>query len=341
MTLNAASRQYSEADPLHIHIENSRTMMPVFTVHPEQYEAALSRHPDIAKRIRTTWGSDQDIYQDAMQTADAMITYRFPHKSLASDAKRLKLLQVLGAGVDYLLPLDWVPAGIQVLTNSGAHLPKAAQSGLMALLMVNARMPALMWNHRRHAWDRQFTSALNGKTVLIVGVGSIGGGIAELAKQFGMHVIGIRRSGAPHPHVDSMHKPEALHTLLPQADFVLLNTALTEETRFLIGEGEIELMRTGAGLINMSRGGLIDPAALDVALRAGKLGGAMIDVTYPEPPPADWPYWETPNLVITPHVLSDDIEHYIPHTLDLFFNNIRRHFNGETLTNLVDLSRSY
>ena len=336
-----ATRSYTEADPLHVHIENSRTMMPVFTVRPDQYDAALRRHPDVAARIRTTWGVDQDIYRDAMQTADAMITYRFPHQALAADARRLRLLQVLGAGVDYLLPLDWVPPGIEVLTNSGAHLPKAAQSGLMALLMVNARMPALMWNHRRHGWDRQFTSALNGKTVLIVGVGTIGGGIAELARQFGMQVLGIRRSGAPHPAVDEMHGPEALHALLPRADFVLLNTALTEETRFLIGADEIECMRTGAGLINMSRGGLIDPAALDAALRAGKLSGAMIDVTYPEPPPADWPYWETPNLVITPHVLSDDIEHYIPHTLDLFFNNLRRHFHGEPLTNLVDLSRSY
>ncbi|QET06070.1 MULTISPECIES: NAD(P)-dependent oxidoreductase [Cupriavidus] len=341
MPSTTASRDYSSADPLHIHIENSRAMMPVFTVHTDQYEAALGRHPDVAARIRTTWGHDQDIYHDAMETADAMITYRFPHKTLRDDGKRLKLLQVLGAGVDYLLPLDWVPSGLQVLTNSGAHLPKAAQSGLMALLMLNARMPALMWNHRRHAWDRQFTSALNGKTVLIVGVGAIGGGIATLAKQFGMHVMGIRRSGAPHESVDSMHLPGALRDLLPQADFVLLNTALTEETRFLIGAEEIARMRDGAGLINMSRGGLIDPAALDSALRTGKLGGAMIDVTYPEPPPADWPYWETPNLVITPHVLSDDIEHYIPHTLDIFFNNIRRHFHGEPLTNLVDLARSY
>lgn len=336
-----ATRPYTEADPLHVHIENSRTMMPVFTVRPDQYDAALLRHPDVAARLRTTWGTDQDIYRDALQTADAMITYRFPHRTLGADARRLRLLQVLGAGVDYLLPLDWVPPGIEVLTNSGAHLPKAAQSGLMALLMVNARMPALMWNHRRHRWDRQFTSALNGKTVLIVGVGTIGGGIAELARQFGMQVLGIRRSGAPHPAVDEMHGPEALHALLPRADFVLLNTALTEETRFLIGADEIERMRTGAGLINMSRGGLIDPAALDAALRAGKLSGAMIDVTHPEPPPEDWPYWETPNLVITPHVLSDDIEHYIPHTLDLFFNNLRRHLQGEPLTNLVDLSRSY
>jgi phosphoglycerate dehydrogenase-like enzyme len=327
--------------PLHVHVENARTLMPVFIVRPDQYEQALQRHPDVAARIRTSWGWDQDIYAQEARTADAMITYRFPHQRLKADAPGLKLLQILGAGVDYLLPLDWVPPGVTVLTNSGAHVPKAAQSALMALLMLNARVPELTWCQRRREWNRIFTSTLEGKTLLIVGVGQIGGGAATHAKNFGMRVIGTRRSGAPHPDVEQMHKPEALHDLLPQADFVLVNTALTPETRFIISDQEFALMRDGAGFVNMSRGGLVDPAALDRALRSGKLSGAIIDVTYPEPPPADWPYWDTPNLVITPHVLSDDIENYVPRTLDLFFNNLRHHFAGEPLTNVVDLGRNY
>ena len=327
--------------PLHVHVENARTLMPVFIVRPDQYEQALQRHPDVAARIRTSWGWDQDIYAQEARTADAMITYRFPHQRLKADAPGLKLLQILGAGVDYLLPLDWVPPGVTVLTNSGAHVPKAAQSALMALLMLNARVPELTWCQRRREWNRIFTSTLEGKTLLIVGVGQIGGGAATHAKNFGMRVIGTRRSGAPHPDVEQMHKPEALHDLLPQADFVLVNTALTPETRFIIADREFALMRDGAGFVNMSRGGLVDPAALDRALRSGKLSGAIIDVTYPEPPPTDWPYWDTPNLVITPHVLSDDIENYVPRTLDLFFNNLRHHFAGEPLTNVVDLGRNY
>jgi phosphoglycerate dehydrogenase-like enzyme len=327
--------------PLHVHVENARTLMPVFIVRPDQYDQALQRHPDIAARIRTTWGWDQDIYAQEARTADAMITYRFPHQRLQGDAPNLKLLQILGAGVDYLLPLDWIPTGVTVLTNSGAHVPKAAQSALMALLMLNARVPELTWCQRRREWNRIFTSTLEGKTLLIVGVGQIGGGAATHAKNFGMRVIGTRRSGAPHPDVEQMHRPEALHDLLPQADFVLVNTALTPETRFIIADKEFALMRDGAGFVNMSRGGLVDPAALDRALRSGKLSGAIIDVTYPEPPPADWPFWDTPNLVITPHVLSDDIENYVPRTLDLFFNNLRHHFAGEPLTNVVDLGRNY
>jgi phosphoglycerate dehydrogenase-like enzyme len=326
---------------MHVHVENAGAMMPVFQVRRDQYERALERHPDIASRIRTTWGWDQDIWKKEARTAEAIITYRFPKETLAADAPNLKLLQILGAGVDYLLPLDWLPPGVRMLTNSGAHVPKAAQSGLMTLLMLNARLPELAWSQRRKKWNRVFTTTLEGKTLLIVGVGAIGTGIARHAKDFGMRVLGIRRSGAPQPHVDEMHPPGALHALLPQADFVVLNTALTPETRFLMGAKEFALMRRGAALVNMSRGGLVDPAALDAALRSGQLSGAMIDVTLPEPPSEGWPYWDTPNLIITPHVLSDDIEAYVPRTLDLFFSNLRHYFAGEPLTNLVDLKRNY
>lgn len=338
---NTESQSYTETNPFRIHIENSRSLMPVFIVRPDQYDPALAKFPDVAKRVHTTWGFDQENYRASAAEADAMITYRFPKDTLGKDAPKLKMLQVLGAGVDYLLPLDWVPNNVTVLTNAGAHVPKASQSALMTLLMVNARLPELMTSQRQRKWNRVFTTTLEDKTLLIVGVGQIGGGAAAHAKSFGMKVLGIRRSGSAHPAVDEMHKPEALHDLLPRADIVLVNTALTAQTRFLFGPKEFALMRRGAGFINMSRGGLVDHAALDAALRGGHLSGAAIDVAYPEPPPVDWPYWDTPNLMITPHVLSDDIDAYVPRTLDIFFNNLRRHFAGEPLTNVVNLGREY
>jgi phosphoglycerate dehydrogenase-like enzyme len=230
---------------------------------------------------------------------------------------------------------------VTVLTNSGAHVPKAAQSALMGLLLLNARIPELIDSRHRREWNRVFTTTLADKTLLIVGVGRIGGGAAEHAKAFGMKVLGIRKSGAPHSAVDEMHGPDKLHALLPRADFVLLNAALTPETRFLFGAKEFALMRRGAAFMNMSRGGLVDPAALDAALRSGQLGGAMIDVAYPEPPGNDWVNWDTPNLIVTPHVLSDDIDEYVPRTLDVFFDNVRRYLDGRPLTNVVDLVRQY
>ena len=138
-----------------------------------------------------------------------------------------------------------------------------------------------------------------------------------------------------------MHTPDALHSLLPRADIVLVNTALTPDTRFIMGEKEFGVMRKGAGFINMSRGGLVDPAALDKAKHNNHQKNNNKNVTYPEPPPEDWPYWDTPNLIITPHVLSDDIDNYVPRTLDLFFDNLRSFFDGRPLTNQVDLGRNY
>lgn len=334
-------RTYSPTNPFRVHIENSRSLQPVFIVFPDQYEAALARHPDIARVVKTTIGYDLENYAESMRDADAMIGYRFPKEGLAETAPKLKWIQILGAGIDYLLPLDWLPRHVALTTNSGAHVPKASQSALMALMMLNARIPYLVTSQRKHEWNRVFTPTLEGKTLLVVGVGRIGGGAAEQAKRFGMRVIGIRRSGDPHPAVDEIHRPEALHSLLPQADFVLLNLALTPATKFIMGQKEFWLMKRGGAFINMSRGGLVDLNALAYCLREGHLSGAIVDVTLPEPLPADSPIWDTPNLIITPHVLSDDIEQYVPRTLDIFFENVRRHMAGEPLHNLVDPAREY
>lgn len=332
---------FSEKRPFVVHVENSKSLMPVFIVRPDQYEAALKRHSDVAKLVRTTMGYDGENYAESMREADAMIGYRFPRERLTETAPHLKWIQVLGAGVDYLLPLDWVPQDLKLTNNCGAHVPKAAQSALMTLLMVNAQLPRLATEQRAHRWTRIFTPVIEGKTLLIVGVGHIGGGAATEAKRVGIKVIGIRKSRTAHPAVDAMHPPEALHELLPGADIVLLNTALTSSTRFLMGKPEFNRMKKGAGFINMSRGGLVDPAALEAALRSGQVGNAMIDVTFPEPLPADSTLWDAPNLLITPHVLSDDIDAYVPRTLDIFFGNVRRFLAGEPLTNVVDLAREY
>jgi phosphoglycerate dehydrogenase-like enzyme len=334
--VSSTSRQ-----PFRVHIENEARVMPVFTVYPAQYEAALKRHPDVARTIETTWGVDGDVFDRAIQGADALIGYYFPRERLAERAPHLKFVQVLGAGVDYMLPFDWVPKGLILTTNGGAHVPKASQSALMAILMANAQLPKLVTAQRRHEWNRIFTPIVAGKTILIVGVGHIGGGAAEQAKSLGLHVIGIRRSKRPHPAVHKMHGADALHRLLPLADIVLLNTALTSTTRFLMGRREFALMKRGAAFINMSRGGLVDPKALEEALRTDQLGCAIVDVTFPEPLPPDASLWDAPNLIITPHVMSDDLHQYIPRTLDIFFDNVRRHLSGKRLTNIVDIEREY
>lgn len=334
-------RRYTESDPFVVHIDNARSFMPVFVVHQEQYDAALKRHPEVARVVRTTMGHDGEGFEDRIAKADALISSKFPRDKVRPHAQRLKWIQVLGAGVDNLMPFDWMPSGLQLTTNSGAHVPKAAESATMAILMVNARIPTLVTSQREHKWNRLFTTTVEGKTLLIVGVGHIGGGIAESAKKLGLRVLGIRRSKSRHPAVDEMHGPEALMSLLPRADIVLVNTALTPDTKALMGEAQFAAMKEGAGFINMARGELVDQKALEAALRSGRLACAVIDVTSPEPLPKESTLYDAPNLIITPHVLSDDIEQYIPRTLDIFFDNVRRHMAGESLRNVVDLSRGY
>jgi phosphoglycerate dehydrogenase-like enzyme len=126
-----------------------------------------------------------------------------------------------------------------------------------------------------------------------------------------------------------------LEQVLPRADFVLVTTPLTSETKNLLGRRELNLMRPGAGLINLGRARVVDYDALREKLTAGELGGAVLDVFDPEPLPSDSPLWETPNLVITPHVASDDEEQYMPRTLDLVFDNIHRYLSDRPLRNRV------
>src|SRR5215472_12777375 len=301
--------------PLRIHIENISTQAPVFQIQPEQYEAAAARHRDLAARVRTTIGWDLEMFDEAMQTADALIGWRFPREDLARRAPRLKWIHMTGAGIEHIMPLDWLPPGAVVTTNSGVHAQKAGEFASMAMLMISNRIPSMFTAQRERRWDRMFTTPARGKTLLIIGVGAMGGTAAERAQQLGMRVLGIRRSGRRHRHVDEMGKPDDLDRFLPRADIVLVTVPLTRETRQLVGKRELDLMKHDAGLINMGRARVVDYEALAEKLTRGELSGAILDVFDPEPLPADSPLWTTPNLVLTPHC-SSDAPDYADRTLD-------------------------
>lgn len=324
-----------------VHIEVDRRLYPVFMITPEAYQAALERHPDVAPYLETSIGYDFETWDEAMASAEVLIGYRFPTEGVSRYAPNLRWIQVIAAGVDHLCPLDWLPAGVALTTNSGAHVPKAAQSASMAILMVNSELPFLVTSQRRHQWNRKFTPTVEGRTLAIVGVGRIGGGVAEEAKHLKMHVLGVRRTGQPHPFVDEMYRPEELGRVLPRADIVIVTAAFTSTTRHLMGPKEFRLMKPGAAFINMARGGLVDYEALAERLTTGALSGAVVDVTAPEPLPADSPLWDTPNLIITPHVMSDDLDRYVPRTLDVFMANVRRYVAGDPLMNRVDVTLEY
>jgi len=326
--------------PIHLHVENSRDLGDVFEATPKRITEALGRHPHLAGKVKVTIGHDGDIYARAIRTAHVLFGWRFDREGLAETAPNLRWVHAHGAGIYHLMPLDWLPPGA-VLTNSrGVHGEKAEEYTLMAILMLNNRMPQIMNNQSRARWEQPFNSSVAGKTLLVVGVGHIGGGAAKWAKRFGMKVVGIRRTGRPHRYVDEMHVPAALPKLLGRADFVLIATPHTKDTQQLIGRRELDRMKPGTGLINYSRAALVDYEALAPKLRKGELS-AILDVFDPEPLPRSSLLWKLPNLIITPHCSSDDAERYTPRTLDLICRNLERLIAGKPLLNRVSPKYQY
>jgi phosphoglycerate dehydrogenase-like enzyme len=330
---------------MHIHFETRSNKPRVFHFTRDLIDAAASRAR--LADVRITLGEDlQEL--GVLETADGLVTSndvlrdpQFPLGSLAQVAPRLQWIHIIGAGIEPLLPLDWLPSGLTLTNNSGIHAPKAKEFATMALLMLNSRMPGIHTNQRAARWEPIFTQCIAGRTVAIIGVGEMGGAAASSAKRLGLRVIGVRRDMRPHGDADEMRGTDRLHETLAEADFVVVATPLTPATIHLIDRAALAATKRGAGILNIGRAGVVDYDALCAALVAGTISGAMLDVFDPEPLPPDSPLWSAPNLIITPHCSSDDLEHYLPLTLDLAFENARLLASGKELRNRVDPRRGY
>lgn len=326
---------------LHVHLQGNPEAPSPFHMTRERYAAAARRHRSIALSIVATIGTDPERLERELRTADVLVGFWFRRDNLAARAPKLKWIHIIGAGIDHLLPLDWLPPGVALVNNRGVHALKAGEFAAMAILMLNNRMPALVTQQRQHQWNEVFSTGVDGKTLVIVGVGELGGAAAKRARQLGLRVLGVRRNGRPHRDVHEMFTPRDLHRVLPRADFVLVATPLTRETRGMIGRRELDRLKPHAGLINMCRAAVVEYEALADKLQRGELSGAILDVFDPEPLPHDSTLWDAPNLIITPHVSSDDAEEYMPRTLDLLFENVRRYLAGRPFKNRVDAAREY
>lgn len=344
----------SQPAAFHVHVQTNESDAEVFRFREEHLAAALGRNPDLEGKVRMTlavsgnklseWTPDHhDELRHNLATADIVVGYYFPFRTLADrqTAPQLKVIHIIGSGVEFMLPFDWKPDDLAVTNNRGVHAPKSGEFAGLCLQMLNFAMPQLVTFQRRAEYRQIFTPVIVGKTVLIVGVGEMGGAAARAAKALGLHVIGTNRSKRAHPAVDEMHGPEALHDLIPRADFILLTLPLTSQTRGLFGQTEFDLMKPTAGFINMARAETVDYKVLIRKLEAGEIAGAILDVFNPEPLPSDSPLWTTPNLIMTPHVGSDDRDSYVHLTLDLALDNARRLMEGRSLRNVVDPGREY
>jgi phosphoglycerate dehydrogenase-like enzyme len=258
---------------------------------------------------------------------------------VSAHGKRLKWIQSTSAGVEKLV--KHVPKGIVLTNASGVHGPKGGEYAMTALLMLNHSVPHFVTAQRASKWDQVHATPIEGKTVVIVGVGALGSAAARLAKRFGMRVLGVNRSGKKNPMVKRMYAQKDLNKVLPKADFVIVTTPLTKETQGMLGRAELDLLPRHAGIVNLGRGPVIDNDALADKLRKGELSGAVLDVFPQEPLPSASPLWSTPNLIMSPHCAVDDAESYAARALDIFLGNLARYLAGRKLNNVVDTKLGY
>ena len=324
--------------PIHIYVETTGSLGPAYAMPEGRVRAALG---EAAGPFTLTARSSDDPDVAALGRAEVFLGSRFDTARLREHGGALRIVHCTSAGIERYLPLDWLPSGA-VLTNSrGIHAEKGGEYGLLALLMLNDRLPRYITNQRRHAWAPEHSTPIRGKTVLIYGVGAIGGAIAARAKALGLRVWGIRRSGGSHPHLDRVEGPDQLDALLPEVDFLVVACPLTAETRGAIGAAQLDRLRPHAGLVNVARAAIVDYDHLADALRGDRLAGAVLDVFAPEPLPPDSPLWDVPNLVVTPHTSSDDPDGYIERSLAIVAANLGHLRTGAPLVNVVDPVRGY
>jgi phosphoglycerate dehydrogenase-like enzyme len=218
--------------------------------------------------------------------------------------RRLRWIQLTTAGYDGFT-FHGVPATITITNAGHSHAPMVAEHAVMLLAALTRRLHLFTEPQARHAFDRGIALplvTLEDSTVAILGYGGIGRETARRVNAFGARVVAVARSARQDEFADAIVPAHELHAVLAQADSLVVTAALTEETKGMVDAHALAAMKPGGLLVNIARGAIVDTAALVEALMSGRLAGAGLDVTDPEPPPPGHPLWSCPNLIVTPHV---------------------------------------
>jgi phosphoglycerate dehydrogenase-like enzyme len=300
----------------------------------------------IGKLMKSEKAGDKDavrVLDGLLAEAEIYAGMFFPAR-LLERAPRLKWVQVAQAGVDRILLDEEFRKSPIILTNvGGIHSFAPAEMAIQSCLAWIKRPVECARQKDEHLWQPFSPGVLRGKTMGIVGYGNIGQKVARVAKAFGMWVITTRRSATKQGkarYADLVLPPTQLSQLLAESDFVVLTLPLTPDTYHVMSTDQFKTMKKDALLVNVGRGPVVDEAALAVALRAGEIGGAALDVFETEPLPQDSPLWDLPNLLYSPHI-AGYISAYPSMVQDLFVRNLERYVKGEKPLTVVDKKRGY
>jgi phosphoglycerate dehydrogenase-like enzyme len=282
---------------------------------------------------------DRDELVERLPEVEVLMAWR-PPTGHWRKAPNLRLVQVPAAGVDSVLPAEDLADVVVVCNATGAHNPHMPEFAIAMLLSLAKGVPGMVRQQQDHVWRSRNPIVLHGTTLGVIGLGTIGEGVAAAARGLGMRVVGVRRSGGAVDGIDQVVTPDRMAEVLPACQGVVVVTPLTPDTRGLVDAAALDLLPDGALLVDVSRGGVVDPDAVVAALRSGKLAGAALDVFETEPLPEDSPLWDEPGLLITPHNagLSPD---YFGHIADIFVANIAALDTGSPCPTAVDRTRGY
>lgn len=292
---------------------------------------------------------DSEIFYEAnektVSEADIIIgNLPIKYLSCVNNMKNLKWKQLSMAGTEPYSLKGTLPDDV-ILTNvTGAFGLAISEHMVGCVMMLYKKLHLYRDNQQKSVWlDRGNVKSVRGATVLSVGMGDIGSNFTERMKALGAYTIGIRRTDMRKPdYVDEVYTSEALDDILPRADIVALSMPNTPETKGMFSRERITRMKNEAVLLNVGRGNAIDTEALCDALDSGKLYGAAVDVTDPEPLPADHRLWKCENAIVTPHISGFfHLRETYDNIVNISIENLRRYVSGEELMNVIDKSTGY
>ncbi|RDI38505.1 D-2-hydroxyacid dehydrogenase [Falsibacillus pallidus] len=289
-------------------------------------------------------GKDASVWEPHIEEAEIIAGWKKGLEShCLTEKAKLKWLQTWSAGVNSLPLSDLQSKNVAVTSANGVHSYPISETIFALMLGLTRKIHAYVRNQQEKKWHHANLSLeIHGKTIGILGTGAIGKETAKIAKAFGMKVIGLRNSGEPEDYFDEMYAMDGLSSLLPECDYVVVALPLTEKTHRLIGQEQLNKMKSTAYLINIGRGDIIDEKELIQALQDGKIAGAGLDVFEKEPLEENSPLWEMKNVIITPHT-AGSTEHYNSRLIqEIFIPNLKDYIAGnDPQINLLDYSKGY
>ena len=312
-----------------------------FTITKDDFDKALEKFPEVKEKIEIFIDWDEENFNLSMANSDILLTWNLPTSNLKKIAPNLKWIHCVSAGVEHLLPLDWMFDGLVLTNSSGVHSKKAGEYGLMSVLMLQNHMTKIITNQKNKKFLSLFSNPIAGKTIVVVGTGSLGSSMIKLVSPLGANIIGVNKKGGMVEGCSKVITTDKIDTILPEADILYLALPETPETKNLINRKRLDSLKPTCGIINIGRQSSMDYEALCEKLSKKEIAGAILDVFNPEPIEANSKLWNTPNLVITPHVSSDDNGNYVSMTLDLFVKNLELFIANKTLVNQIDKKLGY